>query len=136
MLAVEVDEDRKQDLAGRSRDLARIPAEHAGDLVGGVERTLIRPPGNEHSGFKIGIHGIHPQMTVGIPSFGELWPMLADRMGGRPLVAHTASFDMSVLRHELDHMGLRYPDLEYYRTLVPSRACWPGLYSHRPPDVE
>ena len=38
-------------------------------------------------------------------------------------------FDMSVLRYELDQMDLCYPDLEYYCTLVLSRACWPGLYS-------
>jgi len=44
-------------------------------------------------------------------------------------------FDMSVLRYELDQVDLCYPDLEYYCTLVLSRACWPGLYSHRLPDV-
>ena len=38
--------------------------------------------------------------------FGELWPILEDRIGGRPVVAHNASFDMSVLRYELDHMDL------------------------------
>ena len=42
---------------------------------------------------------------------------------------------MSVLRHELDHLGLGYPDLEHYCTLVLSRACWPGLPGHRLPDV-
>ena len=42
---------------------------------------------------------------------------------------------MSVLRYELDRLGRRYPDLEYYCTLVLSRACWPGLHGHRLPDV-
>ena len=32
-------------------------------------------------------------------------------------------------------LGLYYPDLEYYCTLVLSRAAWPGLYSHRLPTV-
>jgi DNA polymerase-3 subunit epsilon len=44
--------------------------------VVGVERMLIRPPGNEYNSFNCGIHGIHPQMTVSSPSFGELWPVL------------------------------------------------------------
>ena len=48
-------------------------------------------------------------MTGGSPTFGELWPTLADRIGGRPVVAHNASLDMSVLRHELDHVGRRLP---------------------------
>ena len=74
-------------------------------------------------------------MTQDSPTFGELWPALEDRIDGRPVVAHNASFDMSVLRYELDHLGLCYPDLEYYCTLVLSRAAWPRLYSHRLPDV-
>ena len=103
--------------------------------ITGTESILIQPPGNAYSGFNISIHGIHPAVTRDNPTFGELWPLLADRIGGRPVVAHNASFDMSVLRHELDHMGHGYPDLEYYCTLVLSRACWPGLNSHRLPDV-
>lgn len=93
--------------------------------IAGVESILIQPPGNAYSGFNISIHGIDPSMTRDSPTFGELWPMLADRIGGRPLVAHNASFDMSVLRYEL----------KYYCTLVLSRACWPGLHGHRLPDV-
>lgn len=107
---------------------------HQGRIVG-TESFLIQPPGNAYSGFSISIHGIDPSMTRDSPTFGELWPTLADRISGRPVVAHNASFDMSVLRYELDHQGLGYPDLEYYCTLVLSRACWPGLYSHRLPDV-
>jgi len=103
--------------------------------IAGVESFLIQPPGNAYSGFNISIHGIDPSMTRDSPTFAELWPVLADRIGGRPVVAHNASFDMSVLRYELDHLGLRYPDLEYYCTLVLSRACWPGLHGHRLPDV-
>ena len=103
--------------------------------IAGTESFLIQPPGNAYSGFNISIHGIRPSMTLGSPTFGELWPLLAERIGGRPLVAHNASFDMSVLRHELDHLGRRYPDLEYYCTLVLSRACWPGLHGHRLSDV-
>jgi len=96
----------------------------------------VRPPSGTSApcaaarrAFSISIHGIHPSMTLGSPTFAELWPLLAERIGGSPVVAHNASFDMSVLRHELDHLGLGYPDLEYYCTLVLSRACWPGLYS-------
>ena len=77
-----------------------------------------------------------PRVWRDSPTFGELWPILEGRIGGRPVVAHNASFDMSVLRRELDHLGLRYPDLEYYCTLVLSRACcWPRLRGHRLPDV-
>lgn len=103
--------------------------------IEGVESHLIRPPGNAYSGFNTSIHGIDAAMTRNSPTFEEFWPTLVSKIGGRPVVAHNASFDMSVLRYELDHMDLCYPDLEYYCTLVLSRACWPGLYSHRLPDV-
>ena len=52
-----------------------------------------------------------------------------------PVLAHNASLDMSVVRYGLDHLVLRCPDLEYYCTLVLSRACRPGLNCHRLPDV-
>ena len=103
--------------------------------IAGTESFLIQPPGNAYSGFNISIHGIDPSMTGDSPTFAEVWPMLADSIGGRAVVAHNASFDVSVLRYELDHLGLSYPDLEYYCTLVLSRACWPGLHGHRLPDV-
>jgi DNA polymerase-3 subunit epsilon len=80
----------------------------------GMESFLIQPPGNVYSGFNISIHGIHPSMTQDSPTFDELWPALENRIDGRPVVAHNASFDMSVLRRELDRSGRRYPDLEYY----------------------
>lgn len=72
----------------------------------GTENFLIQPPGNAYSGFNISIHGIDPSMTRDSPTFAELWPTLEDRIGGRPVVAHNASFDMSVLRHELDRLDL------------------------------
>ena len=107
---------------------------HEGRIVDS-ESFLIQPPGPAYSGFNISIHGIHPSMTRDSPTFSELWPTLEDRIGGRPVVAHNASFDMSVLRYELDHLGLCYPDLEYYCTVVLARAAWPRLCDHRLPTV-
>ncbi|MEI6451636.1 MAG: hypothetical protein WCP98_17060 [Actinomycetes bacterium] len=72
----------------------------------GVESVLIQPPGNPYGGINTSIHGIDATMTPSSPTFGELWPMLAERLDGRPVVARDASFDMSVLRYELDHMDL------------------------------
>ena len=72
----------------------------------GTESFLIQPPGNVYRRFNISIHGIDPSMTRDSPTFGELWPILEDRIGGMLVVAHNASFDMSVLRYELDHMDL------------------------------
>jgi DNA polymerase III subunit epsilon len=106
-----------------------------GGRVSAAESFLIRPPGDEYFWFNTRIHGIDAAMTRHSSTFAELWPALEQRIAGRPVVAHNASFDMSVLRHELDRAGLPAPDLEYFCTLVLSRACWPQLSSHRLPDV-
>ena len=106
-----------------------------GGRIEAAESILIKPPGNEYSRFNIAIHGIHPAMTADAPSFAELWPALEARLAGRPVAAHNASFDMSVLRYELDRADRRYPELEYYCTVVLSRAAWPHLYDHKLPTV-
>jgi len=49
---------------------------------------------------------------------------------GIPLVAHNASFDMSVLKHTLDDYKILYPELHYYSTLAISQALWTTLPSY------
>jgi len=98
-----------------------------------VERKswLIRPPGNAYSGFNIGIHGITPKMTEHEPEFDELWPEIRPYIGLDAVVAHNASFDMSVLRNTLDLYGLGYPEAAYYCTLVLGKAVMEGRPSYR-----
>ena len=45
-------------------------------------------------------------MTAGSPTFAEAWPLIQARVAGKPVIAHNASFDCSVLRHSLDAEGL------------------------------
>jgi len=99
----------------------------------GLERTLIRPPGNRYDSFNISIHGVTPDITAGAPTFAQVWPLLEERFAGRPLVAHNASFDMSVLGCSLRAAGLAYPRAEYYCycSMPVSRSHWPQLSSHK-----
>jgi DNA polymerase III subunit epsilon len=48
------------------------------------------------------IHGITADNVADKPTFAELWDEVHSEIQGIPLVAHNASFDMSVLRHTLD----------------------------------
>jgi DNA polymerase III subunit epsilon len=102
----------------------------AGGKVVAVERALIQPPGNDYDGFNVMIHGIEPEMTAGSPTFAEAWPLIQARVAGKPVIAHNASFDCSVLRHSLDAEGLEYPELEYYCTRVFALRQWPELPSY------
>ncbi|WP_438431828.1 3'-5' exonuclease [Gorillibacterium sp. sgz500922] len=91
---------------------------------------LIRPPGNRYDRMNISIHGITPDMTKNEPSFCELWPELAPYLSGQSVIAHNASFDMSVLRYCLDADGREYPPFAYYCTYLFARSLWPGRSSY------
>jgi len=96
---------------------------------------LIQPPGNEYSAFNVSIHGIGPEDTKDAPSFAEVIREAQRLTDGLPLVAHNASFDMSVLRNGCDTYGLTYPQTDYYCTLVLSRVHWPELPGYSLPLV-
>ena len=100
-----------------------------------VEQWLIRPPDNEYEGMNISIHGITPKMTKSSPSMAEVWPLVAEKIGRRLMVAHYAAFDLSVIRASLSAARLGWPDLSYVCTRALARATWPGQLSYRLPDV-
>lgn len=66
----------------------------------------------------------------GAPNIQDVWPSVANLLEGRVVVAHNASFDMSVLRHSLHTAEIRVPRLSYLCTLNLSRQAWPQLASH------
>ena len=101
-----------------------------GRRVVAVERVLIQPPDNAYDEFNVMIHGIEPSMTADSPMFAEVWPLALTRVESKPVVAHNASFDFSVLRHSLDASGHPYPELVYYCTRVFARSHWPDMPSY------
>lgn len=96
---------------------------------------LIRPPGNRYDAFNIGIHGITPDMTAHAAPFEPVMNAVLTWADGLPLMAHNASFDMSVLRAGFESSGHAYPRRDYYCTLVMSRSALPGLPDYQLPHV-
>lgn len=47
------------------------------------------------------------------------------------VLAHNASFDISVLQSSLDAYGIAYPCIEYYCTVDFARKMWPDLRNHK-----
>jgi DNA polymerase III subunit epsilon len=78
-----------------------------------VERRswLIRPPTLDFNP-NVMIHGITAADVAAAPAFDSLWPRIWAILEGRPVIAHNASFDISVLRHSLDAYGLPWPHLQ------------------------
>jgi len=96
---------------------------------------LIRPPDTYFNPFNVDIHGITWEDVKNEPDFAELWPTISSCIGGRIVLAHNASFDMSVMRYCLDLCELTYPELCYSCTMVMARQLWKGLMSYSLPVV-
>ena len=96
-----------------------------------TKSLLFRPPVgfDEFSGWNIAIHGITPSTVAGEPRFAELWPEILDFIGGQIIVAHNASFDMSVLRSTLRASDLDWPEYSFACTMAMSRQMF-DITSH------
>lgn len=92
---------------------------------------LIRPPDLYFSPFNIRIHGIRPQDVMDKPDFAQLWREIRGYFENRLVIAHNASFDMSVLRGTLDRYDIDYPQLRYSCTMMMARRQWPFQPSYR-----
>lgn len=92
--------------------------------------SLINPM-MRFSPFNIGVHGIKEGDVVDAPTFAELWPTLHDYLSNNVVIAHNASFDMSVIRYTLDHYNLTYPKMDYLCTANIAKKIWPRLSNHK-----
>lgn len=74
---------------------------------------LIKPPIIGFDAENIAIHGITEADVVNEAYFGEIWEEMKLYLSENLLVAHNATFDMSVLRCCLKEYGISVPDTEY-----------------------
>ncbi|NEM97859.1 3'-5' exonuclease [Pontibacter burrus] len=92
---------------------------------------LIKPLYYPHfNPFNIGVHGILPADVKDQPDFRELWPVLKPYLEGQLLIAHNASFDMSVLRKTMATYNIPLPDAHYACSLKFSKSIWKGLRAY------
>jgi DNA polymerase-3 subunit epsilon len=80
------------------------------------------------------IHGIRQGDVDGKPLFRSLASQLAGLLGGLPVVAHNATFDLAFLRSEFDRAGWDMPWLSSFCTLGGSHDYFPGLDRRRLAD--
>jgi DNA polymerase III, epsilon subunit and related 3''-5'' exonucleases len=98
------------------------------DEIMDTKTWLIRPPSYPYfNEYNIRIHRITPDDVKDAPIFADLWDDLSHLLAGRFLVAHNASFDLSVLRRTLEHYTIPFPDLTYGCTLAFAKKVWSGL---------
>ncbi|MCZ7381123.1 MAG: exonuclease domain-containing protein [Candidatus Methanoperedens sp.] len=91
---------------------------------------LIRPPELRFNPFNTSIHGISEKDVVNQLEFDALWDEIKYYLDGNLVIAHNASFDLSVLRTVLDSYSIPYPDLKYTCSYIISKKVWKGLLSY------
>jgi DNA polymerase-3 subunit epsilon len=83
---------------------------------------LIQPPSLEFGEINIGIHGITPDMVKDQPKFPEIWAGINHYFDNNIVIAHNASFDMSVLKSMDIVYDLKIPDF-FYMCSIPISNC-------------
>jgi len=93
--------------------------------------SLIRPPVLYIRPDFTDIHGLTVDDVKDAPTFADLWESaIKPFIGGLPLAAHNAQFDMGVLWAVLECYELEIPALSYFCTCSLARHTWPELKSH------
>lgn len=92
---------------------------------------LIKPYPSDFDPFNVSIHGITEDDVADAPTFDELWNDIAPLIEGKLVVAHNASFDMSVLRRTLEFYHVPLPELRFLCTYRLTERVYPQMDSHR-----
>jgi len=92
---------------------------------------LIKPSDMKFDHMNIGIHGIYPEDVINEPYFDEIYHMhLKEYLDNQLVIAHNASFDMSVLRASLKEYDIEFPIIDYLCTVKIAQKVWPDLHRH------
>lgn len=92
---------------------------------------LIRPKELRFDKINVYIHGITQNDVKDEPEFNFLWNSIKPYLENQIVVAHNASFDMSVLRHVLDEYNIPYPNFDYLCTVSVSKSTWHGQVNNK-----
>lgn len=88
---------------------------------------LIRPKEMRFMPINIGIHGIRPAMVEHEPEFDIVWDKIKHHFNENLVIAHNASFDISVLRNSAELYGIKLPSFEYICTMKLSKNFYKGI---------
>ncbi len=92
-------------------------------------------PEQDFDWFNTQLTGIDSRSVIGAPTFPELWTVIEPILSSGVLVAHNASFDMSVLHKCLRDYGIVWkPRVQGLCTVLMGRRLLPRI-SHRLNDL-
>ncbi len=91
----------------------------------------IKPPSTFFDPANTEIHGMTFKDVENSPTFDILWPKAAAFIGDRLVIAHNATFDMTILKAMLRWYRIDVPRLGYSCTLRLSRKVWPDMENYK-----
>ena len=94
--------------------LAALPLAGVTWLDGAPAERLVNP-GVPIPASASAVHGITDADVAAAPPFREVWPLFADRLAGRAVIAYRTGFDIAVLKRECALAGLAWE--------APPRLC-------------
>lgn len=96
-----------------------------------VKYWLIKPYEMRFEPMNVWIHGIVEEDVKNEPQLNDLWSEVKPYLENNLVIAHNASFDMSVLRNTLDCYGISYPNFDYSCTVVMAKNYYEELENHK-----
>lgn len=63
------------------------------------------------------INGITPDQVADKPNFAKVWENIKDFFSEKIIVAHNATFDLSVIKKSLERYGIAFPKVYYFCTM-------------------
>jgi DNA polymerase-3 subunit epsilon len=104
-----------------------------GDTKTISEHHLINPEisDDQWDPFAMSIHGISPSMVKKANNFKKVWERIEEVSKDAVLLAHNASFDMSVIRYSLQRYKVAPRQLTYLCSARISKKVWPELPTTR-----
>lgn len=99
--------------------------------VARVEHHYIRPWDMRFAPFNVAFHGIGPAHVQDAEEFPDVLERLRCGLDGALVLAHNASFDVSVIRRTCEHYAIVPPRFDFLCTVQVARSVWPQLTSHK-----
>lgn len=104
-----------------SRSVCSIGLVHVEPGKEPVCRHYLVNPEDEFDGMNISIHGICPSDVEDAPALLQIWEEISPWFSNGILLAHNATFDLSVIQSSLERYELPVPDMYYICTLQKAR---------------
>lgn len=101
-----------------------------GALVAESDKSTLVHPGIPIPDSATNIHGITDFDVFSAPAFSDISSELYEKLSGRVLTAHNASFDAGFLQAEFSRLDLKSPAVEIADTLGLLRLAVPNMLSY------